>query len=142
MLPIQVRFDLKIVNEVSGTKPYAYVANFTGFDELKLMAALYKKKIKLRYSLKPFVLDGKSFNRGSVIIARGDNKHIEAGFDKKVTEAADECQVKLIPASTGMVDSGRDFGSENSPLMKQKTVALLCGEGTSSGAVGEIWYFF
>jgi hypothetical protein len=41
-----------------------------------------------------------------------------------------------------MVDSGKDFGSENSPLMKQKSVALLCGEGTSSGAVGEIWYFF
>ena len=41
-----------------------------------------------------------------------------------------------------MVDSGKDFGSENSPLMKQKTVGLLCGEGTSSGAVGEIWYFF
>jgi len=137
------RFDLKkIVNEVTGSKPYAYVAAFTGFDELKLMAALYKKSIKLRYSLKPFTLNGNSFNRGSIIITRGDNKHIEATFDKKVTEAANECQVKLIQTNTGMVDSGKDFGSENSPLMKQKTVALLCGEGTSSGAVGEIWYFF
>jgi hypothetical protein len=137
------RFDLKkIVNEVTGSKPYAYVANFTGFDELKFMAALYKKSIKLRYSLKPFVLNGNSFNRGSIIITRGDNKHIEAGFDKKVTEAANECQVKLIQTNTGMVDSGKDFGSENSPLMKRKTVALLCGEGTSSGSVGEIWYFF
>jgi hypothetical protein len=137
------RFDLKkIVNEFTGSKPYAYVADFTGFDELKLIAALYKKSIKLRYSLKPFTLNGNSFKRGSIIIARGDNKHIEASFDKKVTEAANESQVKLIQANTGMVDSGKDFGSENSPLMKQKTVALLCGEGTSSGAVGEIWYFF
>ena len=132
----------KIVNEVSSTKPYAYVANFSGFDELKLMAALYNKNIKLRYSLKPFVLNGDSFNRGSIIVARGDNKHLEAEFDKDVTLAANDCQVKLVPTTTGMVDSGKDFGSENSPLMKKKSVALLCGEGTSSGAVGEIWYFF
>ena len=132
----------KIVNEVISTKPYAYVANFTGFDELKLMAALYNKNIKLRYSLKPFVLNGTAFNRGSIILARGDNKHLETDFDKDVTEAANDSQVKLVSTGTGMVDSGKDFGSENAPLMKKKSVAMLCGEGTSAGAVGEIWYFF
>ena len=131
-----------IINDVSSSKPYAYVVNFTGFDELKFMAALYKMDIKLRYSLKPFVLNGTSFNRGSIIVTRGDNKHIETGFDKKVSSAADECQVRLIQATTGLVDSGKDFGSENSPLMIKRSVALLCGEGTSSGSVGELWYFF
>jgi hypothetical protein len=141
--PDTMKVELKkIINEVSNSKPYAYVANFFGFDELKFMAALYRKDIKLRYALKPFTLNGNSFNRGSIIIARGDNKHPEISFDKVVTDAANECQVKLIQANTGLVDSGKDFGSENSPLMKKKTVALLCGEGTSAGAVGEIWYFF
>jgi hypothetical protein len=132
----------RIVNELNTTKPYAYVANFSGFDELKFMAALYNKNIKLRYSLKPFVLNGNTFNRGSIIVARGDNKHLETEFDKEVTTAANECQVKLVPTNTGMVDSGKDFGSGNAPLMKKKFVAMLCGEGTSAGAVGEIWYFF
>ncbi len=132
----------KIINEVSTEKPYAYVANYTGFDELKLVAALNRKNIKLRYSLKPFVINNKNFNRGSLIIARGDNTHIVTDFDKKITEAANECQVVLIPASTGMVESGKDFGSENSPLMKKKSVAMICGENTTAGSVGEIWYFF
>jgi hypothetical protein len=132
----------KIINEVSNEKPYAYVANYSGFDELKLVAALNRKSIKLRYSLKPFVINKTDFNRGSLIIARGDNKHIETSFDKKVMDAANECQVKLVPANTGMVESGKDFGSENSPLMKKKSVALLCGENTVAGSVGEIWYFF
>ena len=131
-----------IVNDVSSVKPYAYVTNFFGFDELKFMAALYRKNIKLRYSLKPFVLNGTNYNRGSIIIARGDNKHLEVDFDKNVTMAANECQVKLIPTTTGLVDSGKDFGSEKSPLMKKRSVALLCGEGTSAGSVGELWYFF
>jgi hypothetical protein len=123
----------------SGT--YAYLTNYSGFDELKFIAALYNKKIKLRYSLKPFILNGISFNRGSIIVARGDNKHLEGNFDKIVTEAANNCQVKLILSSTGLVDSGKDLGSNYSPLMKKKSVAILCGEGTSSSSVGEIWYF-
>jgi hypothetical protein len=132
----------KIVNEISTVKPYAYVANFTGFDEQKLMAALYQKKIKVRYSLKPFTLNGSSFNRGSLIIARGDNSNYELDFDRKVIDAANECQVKLIPTITGLVETGKDFGSDYTPLVKQRSVAMLCGEGTNSGAVGEIWYFF
>jgi hypothetical protein len=132
----------KIINEIPPSKPYAYVANFTGFDELKFVAALYNKKIKLRYSLKPFVLSGSSFNRGSLIVARGDNKDNEAEFDKIVTSSGNLCHVKLVPTQTGLVDSGKDFGSENTPLTKQKSVALICGEGTMASSVGEIWYFF
>jgi hypothetical protein len=132
----------KIVNEMSTGKPYAYVANFTGFDEQKLMAALYLLKIKVRYSYNQFALNGTNFNRGSLIIARGDNMNFEGDFDRKVIEAANECQVKLMPETTGMVESGKDFGSDNTPLVKQRSVAMLCGEGTSQGAVGDIWYFF
>jgi hypothetical protein len=132
----------KVVNEISTGKPYAYVANFTGFDEQKLMAALFLKKIKVRYSLKPFTLNGSPFNRGSLIIARGDNSNYELDFDRKVIDAANECQVKLISTGTGLVETGKDFGSDNTPLVKKKSVAILCGEGINSGAVGEIWYYF
>ena len=41
-----------------------------------------------------------------------------------------------------MVETGKDFGSGYSPLMKKPEIAVLCGEGTSSGSVGELWYFF
>lgn len=131
-----------IVNTPGKAETYAYVANYQGFDELKFVASLYKRKIKLRYSLKAFTLNGNSFNRGSIIVTRGDNKQLNGDFDKIITVAANECQVKLVQTKTGLVDSGKDFGSGYSPLMKQKSVALLCGEGTSSSSVGELWYFF
>jgi hypothetical protein len=132
----------KSVNLPGNKETYAYVANFYGFDELKFIAALYNKKVRLRYSLKPFTLNGDSFNRGSIIVARGDNKHLDGDFDTIITEAANECQVKIKGTSTGLVDTGKDFGSGYSPLMKKKAVAMLCGEGTSSSSVGELWYFF
>jgi hypothetical protein len=133
---------VKVINEPAKDKPYAYIVNFTGFDELKFMAALYNKDIKLRYSLKPFSVNGDKFSRGSVIIARGDNKYFKGDFDQAVVKAANECQVKLVTSPTGLVDSGKDFGSEYSPLLKKRSVAMLCAEGTSSSSVGELWYLF
>jgi hypothetical protein len=131
-----------IINERPNDEPYGYIVDFTGFDELKFMASIYRKEIKVRYSLKPFQLNGTTFNRGSLIIARGDNKNFKGDLDKCVADAANECQVKLIPASTGLVDSGKDFGSGYSPLMKKRSIAVMLGEDTPSGSAGELWYFF
>ena len=132
----------KIINPAVTSLPYAYIVDYHGFDELKFMAALYLKDIKLRYSVKPFIIDGKNYNRGSIIVARGDNKSAGDKFDNIVLKAANECQVRLVPALTGLVESGKDFGSAYSPLQKKRSVAMLCGEGTSSSSVGELWYFF
>jgi hypothetical protein len=132
----------KIENTVNSNKPYAYAVNYTGFNELKLMAELYQKDLKIRYMLKPFEMNGIKFNRGSIVIARGDNKHISEKFDKLVTDAANKCRVKLVPTTTGLVDSGKDFGTNYSALKKKPVVGLLCGTGTSSGSVGELWYLF
>jgi hypothetical protein len=137
----KVEFEI-IKNEIKTNNPYAYIADFKGFNELKLMAALYKKELKIRYSLKPFTIDSIKFSRGSVIIARGDNKHLGAKFDQIVADAANETQVKLFPSKTGLVDTGKDLGSNYSTLMKKPEIAIICGEGTSSSTVGEMWYFF
>ncbi|MFN8241927.1 MAG: M14 family metallopeptidase [Bacteroidales bacterium] len=131
-----------IVNELKTDKPYAYAIDYKGFNELKLMAALYRKDVKIRYSIKPFEVGGNKFSRGSLIVARGDNKHLGDRFDKIVTDAANAAQVKLVPTTTGLVDSGKDFGSGYSPVHKQPVIAMICGPGTQSSSVGELWYFF
>lgn len=69
------------------------------------MAALYNKKLKIRYSLRPFTINGNSYNRGSIIVTRGDNKLLEGDFDKIVTTAANDCQVKLVSTTSGLVDT-------------------------------------
>jgi hypothetical protein len=133
---------ISIVNKTEGEAPYAWVADFTGFNELKLMAALYKEDIKLRYSLKPFETGGKKFSRGSLIITRGDNRSKGEKLDKTVIAAANEAEVQLLAVKTGLVDNGKDFGSQFSPLKKKPEIGLMCGPGTSSGSSGELWYYF
>ena len=119
--------------------PYAYAASMTGFNELKFMAQLYKAGLNVRYSVKPFVVAGTSFSRGSVIVARGDNRHNQQ-FDAKVLEAAAASGVTPVKLAGGMVTTGKDLGSDYSPVNNRPVVALVGGEGTSQ-AFGEIWFF-
>jgi hypothetical protein len=119
--------------------PYAYAAGMTGFNELKFMAQLYKAGLNVRFSLKPFTAGGTSFSRGSVIVARGDNKNNQQ-FDIKVRDAAAASGVIPVKLPGGMVTSGKDLGSDYSPVKNAPAVALVGGQGTSQ-AFGEIWFF-
>ncbi len=128
-------------NEVAGNKPYAYIADCTGFDQLKFIAELLKDKIRVRSMLKPFSASDKDFKRGSIIIARGDNLNITEDFDSEVAEAANNTGIKLYPVSTGLVQKGKDLGSNYSRLKYKPEIALIGGQGVSTGGFGEIWYF-
>ena len=132
----------KAGNKPAGDKPYGYAVEYSGFNVLKFISALHLKNIRSRYSMKPFTIGATSFDRGSFIISRGDNLSMDTKLDKIVTDLADKLQVKLTPLASGLVDKGKDLGSEYSPLKIKPSVALLCGEGTPSTAVGELWYFF
>ena len=74
--------------------------------------------------MKPFTIESKEFERGSFIITRGDNKEMENTFDKTVTELANKFQVELTVAKSGLVDKGKDFGSQYSPLIKKKNMPV------------------
>ena len=129
-------------NSMNTTKPYGYAINYTGFNEMRFIASLLSKTINVRYALKPFTISGTGFNRGSFIITRDDNRNTDSSLDRIVTDEADRFMVKLTAVNSGLAEQGKDFGSNYSPLMKKIKAAVLCGEGTSSGQVGEMWYFF
>jgi len=118
---------------------YAWAASMTGFSELKFMAMLFRSDLQVRFTLHPFTAEGITFNRGSVIVTRGDNSK-ELRFDEKVRAAADASGVKPVALKTGMVTTGKDLGSDYSPARKGPKIALVGGEGTSQ-TFGEIWFY-
>jgi hypothetical protein len=129
-------------NKSSEEGVYAFLAKGTGFNELKLMAALYTKKINVRYAQKPFSANGVSYPRGALIVAKGDNKQIGAEFEKIVIAEANRNSVSLESVKTGLSEKGIDLGSNYTKVNKRPEVALIGGEGTSAGSFGELWYFF
>lgn len=127
-------------NSISST-PVAYLATWQGTRDAAFLASLLNQKIRVRYAEYPFVVEGKSYPAGTLMITKGGNEYV-ADFDKKVTETANRFGVTLDTTQTGYVDKGKDFGSPNIRVIKAPKVALVGGTGTSSLNYGEVWHFF
>ncbi|HEX5727545.1 MAG TPA: M14 family metallopeptidase [Longimicrobiaceae bacterium] len=90
---------------------------------------------RVRVLAKPSTFGGRRWPAGSWFIpARGN----------------DSLQVRLArvglgglvrPVSSGLAESGIDLGSDNVPLVKLPSVALLAGEGVAATSFGAHWFF-
>ena len=119
---------------------YAYLSKWNSLDDAKFLGQLLQNGITPRFTEKPFSLNGKVYQRGSLIILRSDNSSFD--FDEKVITIANQSKRQLTAATTGFVASGVDFGSYSvKPIHKQR-VAVLSGDGVSSLSFGEIWHYF
>lgn len=132
--------EVSISNEVNTTS-YAYISKWNSIDDATFLAQLIKANIRVRFSEKPFTIEGNSFGRGSLIILRHDNEN-NSNFDSDVVTIANDQKRKLTAVSSGFVDSGKDFGSYYVKPIHNQKVALLSGNGTSSLSFGQIWHFF
>jgi len=119
---------------------YAYVVPWRSVFDVKFLAELYKKNIKVRCSQAPFETGGQKFAPGSLIITRAGNNTND--FDDKVMASANDCHVILSALKSGFVDKGADLGSSAIKSLHPPKVLLISGEGSSSEAMGEIWHFF
>ncbi len=129
----------KVVNAETA---YGYILPWNGIQTVKTTAQLLKKGILLRYATNPFEVNGKKFDRGAIIILKTANKSFGDKLWAEVRRIADNNNTQLYPVSTGFVDKGYDFGSNNVRPFKAPKVVLLTGEGIGSNAAGEIWHFF
>ncbi len=120
---------------------YAYLTDWNSLDDARFLAALLQANIRVRYTKKPFVIDGENYGRGSLIITASDNKNVK-GFLQALKTIADQYHKQLTPTGTGFVDSGKDFGSRHVQVVPKVKVAMLSGGGISTLRFGEIWHFF
>ena len=122
-------------------KAYAYVTDWNSMNDARFLAELLKNKIRVRFAQKPFVIKGKNFNRGSLIITRLDNTNNKT-FLNTLQSIAKSHNKELITTSTGFVDKGKDFGSSSVKMVTDTKIAVLSGTPTSTLNFGEIWHFF
>ncbi|MBT8237046.1 MAG: zinc carboxypeptidase [Croceitalea sp.] len=121
---------------------YAYIAKWESMDDARFLAALLNKGIKVRNAYKPFSIDGKHFDSGSLIITKADNEHHKDFLDSLEDILKKHTSIHLHPTNSGFVDKGKDFGSSYVQLIQKPNIAVLSGEPTSTLRFGEIWHFF
>ncbi|MFK7952916.1 MAG: M14 family metallopeptidase [Ekhidna sp.] len=134
-------------NEVDEFKPmstpdkaYAFMSKWNSMDDARFLASLLKNNIKVRFTERDMNHKGELFDRGSLIIAKRDNKSIK-NFEKTITDLANESERTISAVGTGFMDGGPDIGSSDVKYLKKPKIALIGGDGTSSLAFGATWHF-
>jgi hypothetical protein len=77
--------DPQVDNSVSGT-PYAYLAEWSTKADLKLLARLLNKGVKVRFASQPFRVNGRTWQPGTLVITRNGNADLGGRFDAVATD--------------------------------------------------------
>jgi hypothetical protein len=120
---------------------YGYVCNWNSMKDAKFLANLLKQNFKVRFTDKPLHQNGKTYNRGSLIILKGDNYRLE-DFQTRLNKIAQDHNQPLEAIHTGFSDRIPDIGSPDIKLVNKQRIAMLSGDGTSSLNYGALWHFF
>ncbi len=131
----------KPVQMVLDHSAYAFLSGWTSMNDAQFLAALMLDGIRVRHTLKPFMIDGMKHATGSLIITKADNKN-HKDFLGALARIAKNHDIVLRPTTTGFVEGGKDFGSKSVQMIPDMKVAVLAGEPTSTLQFGEIWHFF
>jgi hypothetical protein len=119
---------------------YGLLIPYQSLNASKLLAYLLKNDIKVRFSEKPFVYQGRNYDRGTLIILKSSNP---TNWNRITNEACKKFNIQATAVETGFMDKGADFGSSDIKVIGSAIkVAMLTGEQTSSGGAGEVWHFF
>jgi len=120
---------------------YGYATSYKSLEDGKFLAALIKEKIGVRFNQVPVSNSGKSWDRGSLFILKGDNqKRID--YLEKLSELAQKFNRELTPITTGYSSAGPDLGAAEIELINAPRIGLLRSDRASSYSYGELWHFF
>lgn len=120
---------------------YGYVSKWTSMKDAKFLSALLQADFRVRFTEKPFQSNGQEFDRGSLIITKGDNKG-KSNFISELNALAQKHNQALGNINSGFSQTTPDIGSPDVKLLNKLNVAILSGDGTSSLSFGAVWHFF
>ncbi len=131
----------KIEKTLFQKSDFGYVAMWEDVKNAIFLGELLQKGIKVRFTNEDFTLEKKNYKRGSFLILYVDNKNLK-DFTEILQNMSKKHQIKLESIKNGIVESGKDFGSDELNLLSAPQVALVLGDDVSPTEFGTIWHFF
>ena len=118
---------------------YAYYVPWNDRNSAKVLSLLHQQNVQVRSASKTVTFNDIKFEKGGLIIAKGDNpkiKNFEETIQKILVQKSD-----FVPLASGFASKGADLGGEFYPLLKAPKVLLLSGNGVSNIDFGQVWFY-
>ena len=128
-------------NTTTYNNEYALAVTWNSVNSAAFLADVLQHDIRVRFNEKKFKNSGHDFDRGTLIITKGDNKN-NKDLANTLNSLIKKHAVETRIITTGFSTKGSDIGSPDIKEIKNKKIAVLSGDYTSSLSYGEIQYFF
>ncbi len=120
---------------------YAYLLEWNTYFSPKALAMILEKGIRTKVGFKPFTLENKTYDYGTILIPVQNQKLDKSQLFDYLQKVAQQTNCKITGVSTGLTQ-GIDLGSNLFKTLQTPKVALLVGEGITPYDAGEIWHLF
>lgn len=125
--------------KVSAKSNYAYLFEWDEYYTPKALHQILKRGIRAKVAMKPFTLNGKRYDYGTIMIPVQNQKKNADDMYSMLSNIAVATGVNIDAANTGLT-VGIDLGSSNFRALKLPKIAILVGDGINSYDAGEIWH--
>ena len=129
------------ISQEKRSPQYAYLAKWESVEDVKFLAEVLKHGITVRYANTPFTIEKESYQAGTLVMTRADNRK-NPRFDQILAAAAAKLDKTITGVETGFSERGPDLGSDAMRLIQSDKIALLSDEGVSPYGFGVIWHYF
>jgi hypothetical protein len=125
---------------------YAYILHWKGYLAPQALYRLQSRGLLTKVSTRGFESatgSGKSaFGHGDILIPVANQPMDADNLHRLVSEVANATGARFTAVASGLSTGGIDLGSGSFLTVRQPSVMVFCGSGTSATDVGEIWHLF
>ncbi|WP_129717175.1 M14 metallopeptidase family protein [Pedobacter sp. SYP-B3415] len=122
-------------------KAYAWVLDFRGHEDIRLVNDLQRQGIKFRIADDDFAIGEQAFSRGSLLVYRNENERSVPKLAAALEATAAASKHNFINVASGFAAKGRDLGSSPYRIMRMPKIGIVSGPETSAQGLGELWHF-
>ncbi len=122
-----------------GSGKLAYLIPWNSNSAAKALSLLSRRGIRVFSSDEPFVMNGVTYPRGSLVVKVKNNPD---DLHQQISEIARQTGVVAHSTDTAWVDEGVNLGSNKVVFLKRPKVAMVYGPPTRSSSVGAARYLF
>lgn len=139
-------------NQVSGARPerpavqapaagkYAYLMEWDNYYAPKALYAVLKAGIRAKVGREPFLMNGKRYEPGTILIPTMNQDKSPADIHSELTRISGMSGVAFEGTSSGFTAEGIDMGSNGFTTLQLPKIAIIVGESTAPFGAGEAWH--
>jgi hypothetical protein len=123
--------------KLSRKSGYGYLIDFKDSGTYSVLVRLFDKKCHPRIATKPFKMDGKQYEVGTILLRSHENPD---DLFETLQKIASDVSINIHTVDSALAEDGPDLGSRKFELLAAPRVAIASQWPIRSISFGSIWY--